>query len=46
MSKDGGLNVAVVGATGAAGQIIVQLLETRNYFPLNQLKLLSGNRGS
>lgn len=39
------LNVAVVGATGAVGQKIVQLLEERN-FPLNQLKLLSSSRSA
>lgn len=41
----GRLNVAVVGATGAVGQKIVQLLEQRN-FPLDQLKLLSSARSA
>lgn len=45
MSNHGGLTVAVVGATGAVGQKIVHLLETRN-FPLKELKLLSSARSA
>lgn len=45
MSTHGGLNVAVVGATGAVGQKIVELLEKRN-FPLKELKLLSSARSA
>lgn len=38
-------NVAVVGATGAVGEQIVDLLEKRD-FPVNQLKLLSSARSA
>lgn len=38
-------NVAVVGATGAVGEQIIQLLETRN-FPIKELKLLSSARSA
>lgn len=38
-------NVAVVGATGAVGQQMIQLLEQRN-FPINQLKLLASGRSA
>jgi aspartate-semialdehyde dehydrogenase len=37
--------VAVVGATGAVGEQILQLLEERN-FPISQLKLLSSSRSA
>ena len=38
-------NVALVGATGAVGQNIRQLLEKRN-FPINDLRLLSSKRSA
>ncbi|CAI8783322.1 Aspartate-semialdehyde dehydrogenase [Brevibacillus sp. IT-7CA2] len=38
-------NVAVVGATGAVGQQMIQLLEKRN-FPIKQLKLLASGRSA
>lgn len=38
-------NVAVVGATGAVGQKIMQLLEEKN-FPINRIKLLSSKRSA
>lgn len=38
MNKE--LNIAVVGATGAVGRVIVELLESRD-FPVNQLALLA-----
>ncbi|WP_339227759.1 aspartate-semialdehyde dehydrogenase [Oceanobacillus sp. FSL K6-2867] len=38
-------NVAVVGATGAVGQKIMQLLEEKN-FPINKIKLLSSKRSA
>lgn len=38
-------NVAVVGATGAVGEQILKLLESRN-FPINKLKLLSSARSA
>ncbi|MCR8962483.1 aspartate-semialdehyde dehydrogenase [Brevibacillus halotolerans] len=39
------VNVAVVGATGAVGQQMIQLLEKRN-FPIGQLKLLASKRSA
>lgn len=38
-------NVAVVGATGAVGQKIIEILERKN-FPINTLKLLSSKRSA
>lgn len=38
-------NIAVVGATGAVGQKITQILEQKN-FPINELKLLSSKRSA
>ncbi|WP_424765739.1 aspartate-semialdehyde dehydrogenase [Paenibacillus sp. sgz302251] len=38
-------NVAVVGATGAVGEQILKLLESRN-FPIQELKLLSSARSA
>lgn len=38
-------NVAVVGATGAVGQKIIQLLEAKE-LPINELKLLSSKRSA
>lgn len=40
-----GLHVAVVGATGAVGQQMLQTLEQRN-FPINKLTLLSSARSA
>ncbi|HZZ72666.1 MAG TPA: aspartate-semialdehyde dehydrogenase [Pirellulales bacterium] len=38
-------SIAVVGATGAVGQIILQLLEQRN-FPFRQIKFLASGRSA
>ena len=43
MSK--GINVAILGATGAVGQELLALLESRK-FPLNKLKLLASPRSA
>ncbi|PNW58387.1 UNVERIFIED_CONTAM: aspartate-semialdehyde dehydrogenase [Euhalothece sp. KZN 001] len=40
-----GINVAILGATGAVGTEIIQLLEERN-FPIAKLKLLASPRSS
>ncbi|GGA62616.1 aspartate-semialdehyde dehydrogenase [Ornithinibacillus halotolerans] len=40
-----GYNIAVVGATGAVGQKIIEVLEERD-LPINQLKLLSSKRSA
>lgn len=45
MSNQKLFNVAVVGATGAVGEQILKLLETRN-FPIQELKLLSSSRSA
>ena len=45
MSHTSTYNVAVVGATGAVGQKMLETLEDRN-FPINQLKLLSSSRSA
>ncbi|WP_141500728.1 aspartate-semialdehyde dehydrogenase [Paenibacillus luteus] len=45
MSQQKLFNVAVVGATGAVGEQILKLLESRN-FPINKLKLLSSARSA
>lgn len=45
MSDQRLFNVAVVGATGAVGEQIIHLLESRN-FPVNELKLLSSPRSA
>ncbi|GGG80392.1 aspartate-semialdehyde dehydrogenase [Paenibacillus radicis (ex Gao et al. 2016)] len=45
MSNQKLFNVAVVGATGAVGEQILNLLETRN-FPIRELKLLSSPRSA
>lgn len=45
MSEQKLYNVAVVGATGAVGEQIINLLEKRN-FPLNELRLLSSSRSA
>ncbi|MGO4543932.1 aspartate-semialdehyde dehydrogenase [Paenibacillus sp. 2TAB23] len=45
MSNQRLFNVAVVGATGAVGEQILHLLESRN-FPIKQLKLLSSARSA
>ncbi|AFZ36059.1 aspartate-semialdehyde dehydrogenase [Stanieria cyanosphaera PCC 7437] len=41
----GGINVAILGATGAVGQELLQLLATRQ-FPLKNLKLLASPRSA
>lgn len=38
-----GVNVAVVGATGAVGKEMIKILEERN-FPVDELRLLASNR--
>jgi aspartate-semialdehyde dehydrogenase len=45
MSETKKYNVAVVGATGAVGQKMLETLEDRN-FPIQQLKLLSSSRSA
>ncbi|MFC4775338.1 aspartate-semialdehyde dehydrogenase [Paenibacillus sp. GCM10023252] len=45
MSNQKLFNVAVVGATGAVGEQIIKLLESRE-FPINELKLLSSARSA
>ncbi|GKU78683.1 aspartate-semialdehyde dehydrogenase [Paenibacillus sp. L3-i20] len=45
MSNQKLFNVAVVGATGAVGEQILKLLESRN-FPINELTLLSSARSA
>lgn len=45
MSNQKLFNVAVVGATGAVGEQILKLLESRN-FPIENLKLLSSARSA
>lgn len=45
MSNQKLFNVAVVGATGAVGEQIIKLLESRN-FPIENLKLLSSARSA
>lgn len=45
MSNQKLYNVAVVGATGAVGEQIIKLLETRN-FPIQQIKFLSSARSA
>ncbi|MGA1862758.1 aspartate-semialdehyde dehydrogenase [Deferribacter thermophilus] len=38
-------NVAIVGATGAVGQVFLQILEERN-FPIDELRLLASSRSA
>lgn len=45
MSNQKLYNVAVVGATGAVGEQIIKLLETRD-FPINEIKFLSSARSA
>ncbi|MFD1066277.1 aspartate-semialdehyde dehydrogenase [Oceanobacillus locisalsi] len=45
MAEQQTFNVAIVGATGAVGQKIKQILEDKN-FPVKQLKLLSSARSA
>jgi len=40
-----GLNVAVVGATGAVGNMMIKVLEERN-FPVSSIKLLASKRSA
>ncbi len=42
---EGKVNVAVVGATGAVGNMMVEVLQERN-FPVNELKLLASERSA
>jgi aspartate-semialdehyde dehydrogenase len=45
MTKGSLYNIAVVGATGAVGQKILEILEERD-FPIKQIKLLSSKRSA
>lgn len=45
MSEQSNYNIAVVGATGAVGQKIIQILEEKA-FPIKQLKALSSKRSA
>lgn len=45
MSNQKLYNLAVVGSTGAVGEQIIKLLETRN-FPINEIKFLSSARSA
>lgn len=45
MTQNRTFNVAIVGATGAVGQKILQILEQKK-FPINELKLLSSARSA
>ncbi|MFD2925575.1 aspartate-semialdehyde dehydrogenase [Halobacillus naozhouensis] len=45
MSQTNTYNIAVVGATGAVGQKMLETLEDRN-FPIKELKLLSSSRSA
>ncbi|RFA37758.1 aspartate-semialdehyde dehydrogenase [Virgibacillus dokdonensis] len=45
MSQKSAYNVAVVGATGAVGHKILELLQEKD-FPINKLKLLSSKRSA
>ena len=40
-----GVNIAVVGATGAVGQVVLSILEQRN-FPVGDLRLLASKRSA
>lgn len=40
-----GINIAVVGATGAVGQVVLSILEERN-FPVGYLRLLASKRSA
>jgi len=41
-----GINVAILGATGAVGAELIQILETRSNFPISELKLLASPRSA
>ncbi|MFC3040348.1 aspartate-semialdehyde dehydrogenase [Virgibacillus xinjiangensis] len=45
MTEKTTFNIAVVGATGAVGQKIIDLLDAKD-FPINELKLLSSERSA
>ena len=45
MSQNKTYNVAIVGATGAVGQQLLNTLESRN-FPIKNLSLLSSKRSA
>lgn len=40
-----GVNITIVGATGAVGQVVLSILEERN-FPIGDLRLLASNRSA
>lgn len=43
--KKGGYNIAIVGATGAVGQEMMEILQERN-FPVKEIKLLASERSA
>lgn len=45
MTEKTAYNIAVVGATGAVGQKIIQILENKD-FPINEIKFLSSERSA
>ena len=45
MSNNQTVNVAIVGATGAVGEALIEILEQRN-FPVGQLFLLASERSA
>ena len=45
MSEERKFNVAIVGATGAVGEVILEILEQRD-FPVDQLYLLASSRSA
>ncbi|SFD79556.1 aspartate semialdehyde dehydrogenase [Lentibacillus persicus] len=45
MTENNAVNVAVVGATGAVGEKIIEILEKKN-LPIRELKLLSSSRSA
>ena len=40
-----GVNITIVGVTGAVGQVVLNILEERN-FPIGELRLLASNRSA
>ena len=44
-NRDAGFNVAVVGATGAVGEVLLELLAARD-FPVSKLSLLASERSA
>ena len=45
MDSSSGYNVAIVGATGAVGEALLEILQERN-FPVAQLYLLASERSA